>query len=264
VHVDCGALAPTLIESELFGHERGAFTGAATLRRGRFETAELGTVFLDEVGELSLQLQAKLLRVLEDRAFERVGGSTPLRLHARVVAATNRNLHACLRAGSFRPDLYYRLNVLAIDVPALHERASDVPLLVESGLRRICELCGVTRPPVSDEVLAELCAQRWPGNVRQLMNLLERLAIEDREALSDPIELAPYLATLAEAARIDLREPSPLVLDAEERADAERTEAALIESGGNVSRTARRLELKRSTLRHRITKYRLGHLVPRD
>jgi DNA-binding NtrC family response regulator len=264
VHVDCGALAPSLIESELFGHERGAFTGAATLRRGRFETAELGTVFLDEIGELSLQLQAKLLRVLEDRSFERVGGSTPLRLHARVLAATNRDLHAGVRAGTFRPDLYYRLNVLAIDVPSLHERVSDVPLLVQSGLRRICEMHGVAVPRVSDAVLARLSEQRWPGNVRELMNLLERLTIDQRGALSELDELAPYLASPAPSVlAVRSGVPRPL-LDADEQADAERIEEALVDSGGNLSRSARRLELPRSTLRHRIAKYQLGHLVPKD
>ena len=264
VHVDCGALAPSLIESELFGHERGAFTGAAMLRRGRFETAELGTVFLDEIGELSLQLQAKLLRVLEDRAFERVGGSAPLRLHARVVAATNRDLQAGVRDGSFRPDLWFRLNVLSIEVPSLRERASDIPLLVQAGLRRICETHGVPAPRVSDAVLAKLAEQRWPGNVRELLNLLERLAIEQRDALSDPDELSAYFSApepLRLGARRGAERPA---LDAEEQADAERIEEALVESGGNLSRTARRLELPRSTLRHKIAKYQLGHLVPKD
>lgn len=264
IHVDCGALAPSLIESELFGHERGAFTGAAALRRGRFESAELGTVFLDEIGELSLQLQAKLLRVLEDRAFERVGGSAPLRLHARVVAATNRDLHAGVRNGSFRPDLWFRLNVLSIEVPSLRERVSDIPLLVQAGLRRVSEMHGVTAPRVSDAVLAKLAEQRWPGNVRELLNLLERLVIEQRAALSDPDELSAYLSGSEPPSGAYGRGGSPPTLDAEEQADAERIEEALVESGGNLSRTARRLELPRSTLRHKIAKYRLGHLVPKD
>jgi transcriptional regulator with GAF, ATPase, and Fis domain len=139
VHVDCGALAPNLIESELFGHERGAFTGAASFRRGRFETAADGTIFLDEIGELPLHLQAKLLRVLEDREFERVGGNVTLRLHARVLAATNRPLLESVRSGAFRSDLFFRLNVLSIEVPPLRERRSDVPLLIRAGLRRIAQ-----------------------------------------------------------------------------------------------------------------------------
>lgn len=264
VHVDCGALAPNLIESELFGHERGAFTGASMMRRGRFETAELGTVFLDEIGELSLQLQAKLLRVLEERMFERVGGSVPMRLHARVIAATNRDLRAGVRAGTFRPDLFFRLNVLAIDVPSLRDRASDIPLLVSAGLRRICETHGVPMPRVSDEVLSLLSAQRWPGNVRELLNLLERLAIEQRVALFDVDELA---ALLGEPESL---EPLPFPIDgseelsAAELRDAERVRGVLQETGGNLSRTARRLEIPRSTLRHRIAKYKLSHLVPKD
>ena len=265
VHVDCGALAPNLIESELFGHERGAFTGAATQRRGRFETAEVGTIFLDEIGELPLHLQAKLLRVLEDRTFERVGGNAQMRLHARVLAATNRDLRLAVGSGGFRADLFFRLNVLAIDVPSLRERASDVPLIVDAALRRISDLHGIAAPRVSDEVLELLCAQQWPGNIRELMNLLERLAIEQRSALWDPRELAPYLRpaqtieTPTGATFTRQRE-----LEAHEQAELERVRSALLEAGGNLSRTARRLEIPRSTLRHRIAKYHLGHLVPKD
>ncbi len=264
VHVDCGALAPNLIESELFGHERGAFTGASTMRRGRFEAAELGTVFLDEIGELTLQLQAKLLRVLEERMFERVGGSVPMRLHARVLAATNRDLRAGVRAGAFRADLFFRLNVLAIDVPSLRDRASDIPLLVSAGLRRICETQSVAVPRVSGEVLNLLSAQRWPGNVRELLNLLERLAIEQRTALSDVDELVTFLGEPESLEPL----PQPIERTPElspgELRDAERLRTLLQETGGNLSRTARRLEIPRSTLRHRIAKYRLGYLVPKD
>ena len=265
VHVDCGALAPNLIESELFGHERGAFTGAAGLRRGRFETAELGTIFLDEIGELPLHLQAKLLRVLEDRVFERVGGSTTLRLHARVIAATNRKLLDGVRAGTFRRDLYFRLNVLSIEVPSLRERAADVPLLVQAGLQRVCEQHGVSVPHVSDAVHERLASHSWPGNVRELLNLLERLAIEQRSAFSDVEELAEFL----QVEDLTLREsggdtPAPSPLEPEELRDRDRIETVLKESGGNLSRTARRLELPRSTLRHRIAKYSLGYLVPKD
>jgi DNA-binding NtrC family response regulator len=278
VHVDCGALAPNLIESELFGHERGAFTGAAAQRRGRFETAEMGTVFLDEIGELQLHLQAKLLRVLEERTFERVGGSSPLRLRARVIAATNRNLRAGVRAGTFRTDLYFRLNVLAIDVPSLRERASDIPLLVDAGLRRICEVHGIPVPRVSDAVLETLSEQRWPGNIRELMNLLERLAVEDRDALTDEDQLEQFLRPAESLEPVTHRSPpqapaspsgnpehDPLSdLDPSEFEDAQEIRNALVEAGGNLSRTARRLEIPRSTLRHRIVKYQLGHLVPKD
>ena len=263
VHVDCGALAANLIESELFGHERGAFTGASSLRRGRFETAEAGTVFLDEIGELTLQLQAKLLRVLEERSFERVGGSSPLRLHARIIAATNRNLREGVRGGTFRPDLFYRLNVLSIEVPSLRDRPTDVPLLVEAGLRRICEMHGVTVPPVSDSVLRVLSAHDWPGNVRELLNLLERLAIEARPALWEVDELRPFLMA-------DSPEASPQPIEGYERfephelREAQKVRDALLATGGNLSRTARRLEIPRSTLRHKMTKYRLNDLIPKD
>jgi len=265
VHVDCGALAPNLIESELFGHERGAFTGAATQRRGRFETAEVGTIFLDEIAELPLHLQAKLLRVLEERQFERVGGSAPLRMNARVLAATNRDLRTAVNGGQFRADLYFRLNVLGIDVPSLRERASDVPLLVDAALRRISDAHGIAAPRVSDDVLELLSAQQWPGNIRELMNLLERLAIEQRSALWDPRELAPYLrpAETIEAPS-GATFASQRELEAHEQAELEKVRSALVEAGGNLSRTARRLEIPRSTLRHRIAKYHLGHLVPKD
>ncbi len=262
LHVDCGALAPSLIESELFGHERGAFTGAAGLRRGRFEAAEDGTIFLDEIGELPLHLQAKLLRVLEDRVFERVGGSTSLRLLARVIAATNRKLLDGVRDGTFRTDLYFRLNVLAITVPSLRERASDVPLLVHAGLQRVCELHGVSVPHVSDAVNERLARQRWPGNVRELLNLLERLAVEQRSALADPVELEEFLRGLTLEAGSPL--PPTGDLEPEDERDRDRILTALVESGGNLSRTARRLELPRSTLRHRIARYALGYLVPKD
>ena len=265
VHVDCGALAPNLIESELFGHERGAFTGAATQRRGRFETAESGTIFLDEIGELPLHLQAKLLRVLEERNFERVGGSTPMRLHARVLAATNRDLRSSMQEGTFRPDLFFRLNVLGIEVPSLRERASDIPLLVDAALRRICDLHGIAAPRVSDEALELLSAQQWPGNIRELMNLLERLAIEQRSALLDPRELAPFLrpTQFGDAPR-SATFATRAELEAHEQSEMEKVRSALVEAGGNLSRTARRLEIPRSTLRHRIAKYQLGHLVPKD
>jgi transcriptional regulator with GAF, ATPase, and Fis domain len=254
-----------LIESELFGHERGAFTGAAGLRRGRFETAEQGTIYLDEIGELSLHLQAKLLRVLEDRIFERVGGSATLRLHARIIAATNRKLIEGVRARTFRPDLYFRLNVLSIEVPSLRERAVDVPLLVHAGLQRVCEQHGVSVPHVSDAVHERLSRHTWPGNVRELLNLLERLAIEQRDALSDPEELEEFLRTVS----IDALEDGSLdvtqtELEPEDLREKERIIAALKEFGGNLSRTARRLELPRSTLRHRITRYALGYLIPKD
>jgi transcriptional regulator with GAF, ATPase, and Fis domain len=177
VRVNCGALPAHLIESELFGHERGAFTGAVSRRLGRFELADGGTLFLDEVGELPRDLQPKLLRVLQDGEFERVGGSRTIKVDVRIVAATNRDLQECVRRGTFRPDLYYRLNVFPISVPPLRERAGDVPLLAGVLLDAVAKRVRREFEPLSPEVLELLQGYDWPGNVRELQNVLERAAL---------------------------------------------------------------------------------------
>jgi len=171
--VDCGAVAGTLIESELFGHEKGAFTGASATRQGAFELASGGTVFLDELGELSLDLQPKLLRVLEQRELRRVGGSKTLKVDLRVVAATRKNLRSEVDKGKFREDLYFRLNVVPIVAPSLRERREDIPLLVEHFLAALTP-AGRQPPTLADGTLAALVAHDWPGNVRELRNVLER------------------------------------------------------------------------------------------
>ncbi len=165
IHVDCAALSPNLIESELFGHEKGAFTGAGDRRTGRFELAERGTIFLDEIGDLDASLQTKLLRVLEDRRYERVGGTRTLVMSARVIAATSRDLHRALAEGRFRADLYFRLDVLKLKISPLREHTEDIPLLVDSGLSVICDRLGLRVPELSDEFLAHLTDHGWPGNV---------------------------------------------------------------------------------------------------
>ena len=180
VHVDCTVFASTVIESELFGHERGAFTGALERRRGRFESAAGGTIFLDEIGELDVGLQAKLLRVLQDRVYERVGGSTPLEMSARVIAATNKDLPQAVREGRFRRDLFYRLNVYQIPLPPLRERASDIGSIVRFALYTIAERLAVPVPGVADDFIAALKLRAWPGNVRELLNVLERCLIQHR------------------------------------------------------------------------------------
>ena len=180
IKVNCAALPAELIESELFGHERGAFTGAHTRHAGRFELADGGTIFLDEIAELSPSLQARLLRVLQDGGFERVGGEKSLRVDVRVIAATNRDVEAAVAAGEFREDLYYRLNVFPIRCPPLRERTGDVPLLARHFLHRLAAATGreVTRIPV--ELMGRLERYRWPGNVRELMNVIERAVILSR------------------------------------------------------------------------------------
>jgi formate hydrogenlyase transcriptional activator len=177
VKVNCGAIAPGLVESELFGHIKGAFTGAIDKRIGRFELANGGTIFLDEISELPLDAQVKLLRVLQEREFEPVGSSRTIRVSVRVIAATNRNLELAVQEGRFRADLLYRLNVFPIEVPPLRERATDVPLLVGFFLSRVSRTLGKPLQGVSARSLEQLQHYAWPGNVRELQNVLERAAI---------------------------------------------------------------------------------------
>ena len=177
VSVNCAAVPRELIASELFGHEKGAFTGATQRRLGRFELAHGGTIFLDEVGELPMETQVALLRVLQEREFERVGGSASVRVDVRVIAATNRDLQAAIEAGTFRSDLFYRLNVFPIAVPALRERADDIPLLVEYFIDRYARKAGKTIRRVNKRTLDHLRSYPWPGNVRELQNVIERSVI---------------------------------------------------------------------------------------
>ena len=177
VAINCAAITETLLESELFGHERGAFTGAIAQKKGRLETADGGTVLLDEIGELSPALQAKLLRVLQEREFERVGGTRSIAVDFRLVAATNRDLEQAIAAGTFRRDLYYRLNVVSLAVPPLRERPEDIPLLANHFARRHAANMKRRVTGVSPEALACLMAYDWPGNVRELENAIERAVV---------------------------------------------------------------------------------------
>ncbi|UCE86076.1 MAG: sigma-54-dependent Fis family transcriptional regulator [Deltaproteobacteria bacterium] len=262
VHVDCAALSASVIESELFGHERGAFTGAVSRRSGRFELAGDGTIFLDEIGDLDRPLQAKLMRVLEDREFERVGGVETLPMRARVVAATSRDLRRAVREGFFRADLYFRLKVVELRVPPLRERACDVSLLLAAGFARAGARHGAVPPRTSEAFRARLAAHRWPGNVRELMNLAERLAVA-RPAR--PLD-APDLDGLLEEGWPEGRSREAPGVEPIPEAGAPRhaLAAVLLACGGNVSRAARRLQIPRSTLRYRIGRYGLDSLIPRD
>jgi chemotaxis protein methyltransferase CheR len=212
VKVNCAALPPHLIEAELFGHERGAFTGADRLRHGRFELADSGTLFLDEIGELGLDLQAKLLRILQDGQFERVGGERTLRVNVRVIAATNRELTQEVKRGRFREDLYYRLHVFPLTVPPLRKRKEDLPALVETFVRRFSREQRKTIDRIPQAVVDELVAYDWPGNVRELENVIERAVIGASdgtlrlaERLSDPpaalLASGPDESTLQDVAR---------------------------------------------------------------
>jgi transcriptional regulator with GAF, ATPase, and Fis domain len=177
VAINCAAIAETLLESELFGHERGAFTGAASQKKGKVEVAEGGTLFLDEIGELASGLQAKLLRVLQEREFERLGGTRPIKLNIRVIAATNRSLPEAVKGGTFRNDLYYRLNVVTFTMPALRERREDIPLLANYFVAKASRKCNMRIKPLAPETLACLTTYDWPGNVRELENALERALV---------------------------------------------------------------------------------------
>ncbi|ASI95765.1 sigma-54 dependent transcriptional regulator [Vibrio rotiferianus] len=184
VPINCGAIPPELLESELFGHEKGAFTGALTSRKGRFELAEGGTIFLDEIGDMPMPMQVKLLRVLQERCFERVGGNTTIKVNVRVVAATHRNLERMIEEGSFREDLYYRLNVFPIEMPALKSRKQDIPLLLQELMARL-EAEGGLPICFTPRAINSLMEHHWPGNVRELANLVERMVILYPNSLVD-------------------------------------------------------------------------------
>jgi DNA-binding NtrC family response regulator len=249
IHVNCAALSPTVIESELFGHERGAFTDASSRRAGSFERADGGTLFLDEVAELSLGLQAKLLRVLHDRRYERVGGGVTLAMGARVVAATNRPLSVEVAAGRFRSDLYYRLAVVELELPPLRRRVEDQPDLIAEITRRISVRLG-TRVKVPTGSGREVLGRHsWPGNIRELANLLERVAVCWPEEAFD--------GRLALMALGSAGAPQSLPT-ARDVLDPATVRARLARCSGNVSRLARELGLPRSTLRYRLARWADG------
>jgi hypothetical protein len=257
VPVNCGALPEGLIESELFGHERGAFTGADRRKPGRFERAEGGTIFLDEIGELPLSAQAKILRAIQQREFERVGGTETLRTNARVISATNRDLAKEVAAGRFREDLYYRLNVARVVIPPLRDRVEDIPLLAEQILRRVERRHGWGELSLSPEALLTIQQRPWPGNVRQLENALARavLVARGRTILPEHLEVDESLA-LTFASAEDSGEPIPLralLADVERRA----IQRVLLACSGNRTKTAERLGISRRQLFDKIREYDL-------
>ncbi len=259
VPVNCGAIPPDLLESELFGHEKGAFTGAVTSRIGRFELAQGGTLFLDEIGDMPPAMQVKLLRVLQERCFERVGSNVTRSCEARVIAATHRDLEAAVAAGSFREDLFYRLNVFPIRIPPLRDREADIPLLMDRILSRI-ELATGHTVTLADDAQAAIRRYAWPGNVRELANLLERMVImhagERIDASMLPIWLAPAAPAVADVSAGGLPEGG---VDLKKHlADLEATmiREALARCG-SVAAAARLLRLQRTTMVEKLRKYRL-------
>jgi len=250
VSVNCAAIPASLIASELFGHEKGAFTGATQRRLGRFELAEEGTIFLDEVGELPAETQITLLHVLQEREFERVGGNQSIRANARVIAATNRDLEAAIVEGKFRSDLFYRLNVFPIEIPPLRERREDIPLLVEYFIDRYARKAGKNFQAVSKKSLDLLQSYPWPGNIRELQNVIERSVVV--------CETENFSVDESWLSRKPLANPPKSQLELSEKLAAqekEMIEAALRESGGRVSGpsgAAAKLGLHRSTLESKI------------
>jgi len=252
--VNCAAIPQSLIASELFGHEKGAFTGATQRRLGRFELAHEGTIFLDEVGELPAETQITLLRVLQEREFERVGGSRPISVDVRVLAATNRNLNAAVDSGGFRQDLFYRLNVFPIEIPPLRERIDDIPVLVEYLVERYGKKAGKKITHITKKTLELFQAYGWPGNIRELQNVVERAVV-----LSDGDTFSVDESWLErkqppESPRSSVVEKGLLRLDADR--EREIIEAALAETGGRIagpSGAAAKLGIPRQTLDSKIS-----------
>jgi DNA-binding NtrC family response regulator len=269
IKINCAAIPKTLVESELFGYEKGAFTGAVGSKPGRFELADAGTLFLDEVGEIPIEMQVKLLRVLQESEFERVGGIKTIKVDVRLVTATNRDLQKEVAAGNFREDLFYRLNVVPIHLPPLRERKSDIPLLVEHFVGKFNERLKKTIVRVEDDALERLIAHPWPGNIRELENVLERTmlfcegpAIRAKDlpqelagAPEKPLEVSPSKPT-----DVNLIRPGSLkemVRQETERVEREMIQRALDETGGNVTQAARKLKISRKSLQNKMKEFGL-------
>jgi two-component system response regulator AtoC len=278
VRVNCAALAPGVLESELFGHEKGSFTGAMARRPGRFELADGGTLFLDEVGDLPMEVQIKLLRTLQEREFERVGGSETIKVDVRLVSATNRDLEKMIEEGEFREDLYYRLNVFPINLPPLRDRLDDLAPLVTHFIAKFARQMGVQPQPPAPDALVKLREYNWPGNVRELENIVERAMILAKGAQLASTHLdfgrraaaAPAPAVTTGAAPASAAPPAATAPAddgkslAERLLDSERKEivAAVEKSRGNIASASRILGINRSTLYYRLRKHGLEHLLP--
>jgi DNA-binding NtrC family response regulator len=265
IKVNCAAISETLIESEFFGHEKGSFTGATDQRDGRFELADGGTILLDEVSEISLALQAKLLRVLQEREFERVGGNKTIKVDVRVLATTNRDLLKAVQKGDFREDLYYRLNVFPIQVPPLRDRTGDVEILANHFLERFSKEHGIKSGGFSKSGIAGLLAHNWPGNVRELQNVVERAAILAEEG----VPISAELMGLTPPAPVATPQAAPVVQESAASAPASNSEVmplhelekraifeALERTNGNRTQAAELLQISIRTLRNKLAEYR--------
>jgi DNA-binding NtrC family response regulator len=254
VRLHCAALSESLLESELFGHERGAFTGAVGRREGRFKQADGGTLFLDEIGEISPAVQVKLLRFLQERTFERVGGNETMRVDVRVIAATNRDLQAEIKKGGFREDLFYRLNVVTVELPPLRDRRGDIPVLASFFLRRYAAENGKTLETFADHALETLLEYHWPGNVRELENVIERAVVLCDGPVIEKRHLPPSIVPAEER---DGAPPIPgsTIAELERYAILKTLEAC----GGSTSKAATVLGVSPRKIQYKLHEYALGN-----
>jgi len=260
VVVNCGAIPSSLIESEFFGHEAGSFTGATRLRRGKFEEADGGTLFLDEAGELTLEAQVKLLRVIEEGTFCRIGGNTPIQVDVRVIAATNRDLAAAVKEGRFREDLFWRLHVLSLTMCPLRERPEDIPLLVEHFVDKYATSFGVQPPSVPDRTMGLLRSYSWPGNVRELQNCIYSAMIVSEGSALELVSLPEHIVkgvtrTAGESIASGLSSLAETVVQATEKAEKEAIQETLAKVGGNREKAAELLGIGRTTLYRKLKQY---------
>jgi DNA-binding NtrC family response regulator len=256
VEVNCAAIPAELIESELFGHEKGSFTGASAQRIGKFEQADGGTLFLDEIGDMSLQAQAKVLRALEEETIERVGGTRLIKVDVRVLSATNKDIKEIIARGSFRSDLYHRLNVIPIQVPPLRDRVEDIPILVRAFIDDVCSRNGMAKRTISNESLQRLAKREWPGNVRELRNAVERLVILSSGTSLD-VELLERSIASATGETDDLLTMRGTFQQFKDRAEAAFIKKQLDVHKWNISKTAEMLDIQRSHLYTKMKRYGL-------
>ena len=262
IAVNCAALPENLIESELFGHEKGSFTGASALRKGRFELANGGTIFLDEIGDISLQVQVRLLRVLQERVFERVGGSEPIKANFRVIAATSRNLEESIQKGTFREDLYYRLNVFPIHMPPLRDRKSDLMLLVDHFLEKYNKIYNKNIKRISTPAINMLMSYHWPGNVRELESCIERAVLMSANDVVTAYELPPSLQTAqATGTEITGKDGEQNLAFMVESFEKEIIVSTLKKNRGNVASSTRELHTTERIMHYKIKKYNIN---PKD
>ncbi len=285
VPINCGAIPPDLLESELFGHEKGAFTGAITSRQGRFSMAEGGTLFLDEIGEMPMAMQVKLLRVLEERVFERVGGTATIQSDVRIIAATNRNLEEMVKKGTFREDLFFRLDVFPIKIPALRDRIDDLPLLIKELISRL-ELTNQNSVRFTKKAIIAMSKYNWPGNVRELANLIERMSIKYPNGLVDENKLPSRICSGISSKNkgLELHDLDENNLQTDNRSEINTPpvnffsegfdlktyisnvevkiiEKALENTDGVIAHAAKSLGLRRTTLAEKMRKYHINKCV---